>query len=209
MSLSLLIILPPLHIVANRIQEINVKGKSSFEQITDKMHVFEMKITSLKKSFKSMFKNTKRIIRTTSMILVAIILETFEFTYSLRIVEDYGISVLNIPDLTKVNYLNIFALSSIRYSTNFVHAVPLINLIPGQGLGITDFILSNNTYAIIAEKHLDLYFKNPDLISEMSEQTSLIIRFFNFYLKRIIALVITLLFILKYLLTKNKRKVNL
>lgn len=206
MSLSLLIILPPLHILTNRIQEVYFDRKRTFEQVTDKMHVFEMQITSLKKSFGSMFKNKKRITRTTMMIVFAIVIETFEFTYSLRMVEDYGINVVKVDGLTKANYYNILALSSVRYSANFIHTVPIINLMPGQGLGITDFALNDTTTAIIADKHNDLFNTNVDVINKMSDETTLIIRFFNFFLKKLVGLIITICFLIKYFFFKKLKK---
>lgn len=206
LSMSLLIILPPLHILVNRVQEAYYGKNKSFEQATDKMQVFEMQITSLKKSFGSMFRDKKRITRTTSMIVIAILIETFEFTYSLRMVEDYGIYVKGYDGLEKANYYNVFALSSIRYSVNFIHSVPIINLIPGQGLGITDFALNDTTSAIIANKHIELYYSNNDLIEKMSDETTLIIRFFNFFLKRLVALAITLSFLIKYFIIKKIKK---
>lgn len=200
LSISLLIVLPPLHILWNKITLLRYSREGNTEKIIDKMNNFEMNLISLKHSFKNVFKKRKKMTRITSLILINIVIETFEFTFGLRMVEGYAYNEGIINSVG--NYWNIFAISSVRYMSGFVYHVPIINLIPGQGAGITDLTLKISTEGVIGHAHNWTEISSNDL-SDLSEQTTFLMRFFNFYLRRIIALVLTTIFIGRFLMKKG------
>lgn len=204
LSISLFIILPPLHIFYNKILEGYHNKFGTLDDLTDSMTSFEMQLKNIKSNLPKQFKNYKRIFRLALIIIISIVIETFEFTFILKMVENYNLNVQK-ETFEAANYNNVFAISSVRYVSSFVHHFPILNIIPGQGLGISDKSLNDMTYAIVASKHQELNNYNFDLIDDISSESTLIIRFFNFYLKKIIALLITISFIIKYtLFRKNK-----
>lgn len=203
LSVSIFIILPPLHIFYNYILEKIHWKKGTLDSLTDSMTSFEMQIRNIKTNLPKQFKNYKRMIRLGMIIIFSIILETFEFTYSLRMVENYNKDVLELG-FEKANYFNVFAISSIRYMSSFVHHFPILNIIPGQGIGISDFVLNDLTNAIVTSKHDKLV--DPDIVDVISSESSLIIRFFNFYLKKAISLIITLAFLIYALFIRKIKR---
>ncbi len=195
LSISLLIIMPPLHILYNKILLIQYGRKSNSDHIINKMTDFETNLIQLKKSFKGIFKNKERFYRITIIIVLNILIETFEFTFGLRMVEDYAINVTGVSGLVAANYWNVFAISSVRYMSGYIYHVPILNLLPGQGTGITDLTLKISTQGVIYHAHGSWSADNINIINDMGEQTTFVMRFFNFYLRRMIALVITTIFV--------------
>ncbi len=202
LALTLLIIIPPLHILYNKILFLRYRNEKNSNIIIDKFTVFEMNLVTLKHSFKDIFKDRERLIRMILTMSVVIVLETFEFTFGLRLVEDYAYNIGYIS--STASYWNIFAISGVRYMSGFIRSVPLVELIPGQGLGFTDAVLNSYTKGVINHAHLNNLL-NTEQIDALSQQTTFIMRFFNFYLKRIIALFICIIFIPIAISKKNKR----
>lgn len=205
LSVSIFIILPPLHIFYNYILEKIHWKKGTLDSLTDSMTSFEMQIRNIKTNLPNQFKNYKRMIRLGMIIIFSIILETFEFTYSLRMVENYNKDVLG-KVFDKADYFNVFAISSIRYMSSFVHHFPILNIIPGQGIGISDFVLNDLTNAIVTSKHHELSNDISGIVDDISSESSLIIRFFNFYLKKAISLIITLTFLIYALFIRKIKR---
>lgn len=202
LSISLLIVLPPLHILWNKITIFRYRNEKDTDLIINKMNIFEMNLITLKHSFKDIFKNKERFWRIILIIFLNIIVETFEFTFGLKIVEGYAINNNLIQEAG--HYWNILAISSVRYMSGFVYHVPIINLLPGQGTGITDLTLKLSTEGVIGHAHNWENLSN-DQISDLGEQTTFLMRFFNFYLRRVIALVITTFIVGKILLNKKEK----
>lgn len=200
LSISLLIVMPPLHIFWNKITLFRYRREGNTEIIIDKMNQFEMNLISLKHSFKSVFKNKKKITRILSLIIINIVIETFEFTFGLKIVEGYAYNSGIVNSIG--SYWNIFAISGVRYMSGFIYHVPIINLLPGQGAGITDITLKISTEGVIGHAH-----NWEDLtrlqIKDLGEQTTFLMRFFNFYLRRIIALIVTTVFFGRFLILRG------
>lgn len=193
LSITLLLIMPPLHILYNKYIILRYSRVKNSNQLTEQMVNFEMNLIQLKTSFSSIFKNKERLYRITSILMIKIIIETFEFTFALHLVEDYAINV-NGLNMAASGYWNLFAISGVRYMSNFIHHVPIINLIPGQGVGITDLSLKISTQGIVSFSHRgELVEQNA--LNDIGEQSTLVMRMFNFYLKRFIALVISTVFI--------------
>lgn len=207
LSISLFILLPPLHIFYNLVQEKILYRKDTIDSLTDSMTSFEMQLRNIKSNIPNQFKNWSRMIRLALIIIVSIILETFEFTFTLRMVENYNHSIIYLNDeFDLAKYNNVFAISSIRYISSFVHHFPILNIIPGQGMGISDFVLNDLTNAIVTIKHNEV--TDASIIESISKESTFIIRFFNFYLKKSISLIITLIFIINILFFKKFKKLN-
>lgn len=204
LSISLLIIMPPLHIIYNKFLLIKYSNNKNTENVTTKLTSFEMNLIQLKTSFKNIFKNKDRFYRVTIFILLNIIVETFEFTFALRIVEDYAVDVMQMPGLVKANYWNILAISSVRYMSGFVYHVPILNLLPGQGVGTTDLVLKISTVGVINHAHIGERV-DATIINDLGEQTTFVMRFFNFYLRRLIALILSTTFVIIAILNRSKK----
>lgn len=166
------------------------------------MAIFEMNLISLKKSIRSVFSNRERLYKMTATMIIVIFLETFEYTYSLILIESFAYNESLIPSVG--NYWNLVEISSVRYISGFVHHVPLLNIIPGQGAGITDAVLDWTTTGIIGYAHDDIL--DLKIINDLSDESTFVLRFFNFYLKKIIAILVTLFFIPKVILKKGGNK---
>lgn len=203
LAITLLIVMPPLHILYNKMMFIRYRNEKNSNVLIDKFTTFEMNLVHLKTTFKDIFKDYSRLSRMSITMVVVILLETFEFTFSLRLVEDYANYTTG---FSTANYWNVFAISGVRYMSGFVRHVPIINLIPGQGMGITEIILSNYTYGIINHAHGNGAL-SINQVTDLSEQTTFIIRFFNFYLKRFIALIICMIIIPRALINR-RRNIN-
>ncbi len=206
LSLSLLIILPPLHILWSWIIELRHGRKDDVSTLLNRMTNFELNLITLKNSTKAMLKDKVKMARVTTVILVGIILELFEFTYSLRIVEDFWANeTLNTANqFQTARYNNLLAISSVRYMSNFAYHVPIINALPGQGMGLTDEILKNSTEGIILNAHGGYSNISESEVKNLSAQTTFIIRFFNFYLRKIVAFMVSLIFVIKGISLKVK-----
>lgn len=202
LSISLLIVMPPLHMLWNKITLFRYRNESNSNLVLDKMNTFEMNLISLKHSFKYLFKNKERLWRVVLIILFNIMIETFEFTFGLKIVEGYAFNEGLISEVA--GYWNIFAISSVRYMSGFIYHVPILNLLPGQGVGITDITLKLSTEGVIGHAHGWHDKLTSENINDLGEQTTFLMRFFNFYLRRIIALVISTIFIIRILILKKK-----
>lgn len=201
LSISLLIVMPPLHILWNKMTLIRSRKETNISLTLDKMNTFEMNLISLKHSFKYIFKNKERLWRVVLIILFNILIETFEFTFGLKIVEGYAFNEGLISEVA--SYWNILAISSVRYMSGFIYHVPILNLLPGQGVGITDITLKLSTEGVIGHAHgWNGEFSNEQ-INDLGEQTTFLMRFFNFYLRRIIALLISTIFITRILILKK------
>lgn len=204
LSLSMLIILPPLHILWNRIQIQYFDKKITASALVNKLTGFEMQLRSLKASIPKMFKNHKRTLRIFLMIIVSIMIETFEFSYSLTMTEEYAINVQNVENFSQGSYYNIFAISGIRYMTSFIHQVPILNIVPGQGLFISDSALKDSTFMIVQSKHSSA--TETSLLEDIAEQSTLIIRLFNFYFKKIVALFVVILLVFRIMFKSFKNE---
>ncbi len=93
--------------------------------------------------------------------------------------------------------------------SSFLRSVPLLELLPGQGMGITELALSSYTYGVIYHAHGAPTITNEleSLTKDLSQQTTFVMRFFNFYLKKAIALVICLIF-LPIAVSKRNKKIS-
>lgn len=174
----------------------------STSELVNKMTGFEMQIRSLRSSIPKMFKNYKRITRLTLVILISILIETLEFSYSLSMTEEYAIHINYYENFRQASYYNVFAISGVRYMVGFIHQVPILNIIPGQGLGISDLVLRDSTELIVQSKHEDIF--DQTIINNISQQSTLIIKLFNFYFKKIIALIVVTIMIFNIFLRSIK-----
>lgn len=202
LAMTMLIIIPPLHILYNKILFVRYRNQKNSNIIIDKFTTFEMNLVSLKHSFKKIFKDRQRLMRMIITMIIVIVLETFEFTFGLRVVEDYAHNIGYISQTA--SYWNVFAISGVRYMSGFIRSVPIIELIPGQGLGFTDLVLNSYTKGVIFHAHIADSF-STDQVNSLSQQTTFIMRFFNFYLKRLIALLICMVVVPRAIFNKNKR----
>lgn len=204
LSISLLIVFPPLHILYNKILELWYGMRKNTNQLINKMTTFENNLILLKRGSKTIFKNRARILRVSLFILIGILVELFEFTYGLRMVEDYNIHY-GIISIQKGTYWNLFAISSVRFMSGFAYHVPILNALPGQGMGITDAMLSASTSGVINHAHISESLSRDD-ISDLSVQTTFLMRFYNFYMRRIVALFSSVTLLTNILIIKRMRK---
>lgn len=181
----LLLIMPPLHILYNKLVELYYGRKGNVDSLITKMTNFENNLVVLKHKSRNMIKDTQRFWRVFLFIIIGIAIETFEFTYGLRIIEDYY--AYNNSWFTAGSYWNILQISSARFMTGYVYHVPLLNIIPGQGMGVTDLALKVSTSGIINHSHINEALDSV-FIDSLAEQTALVMRFYNFYLRRAFAL---------------------
>lgn len=177
----------------------------------------EMTFKSMKNSAKSIFKRKDRIYRTSITLLFLIFIEALEIMYIYEIVENYMYSNNSLfieSGLEKTHYFNFLQLSGIRMMVSHVYNFPIINILPGNGMGVIDHFMINMNEIIFINTHFDKINYNDfanlvdfkDLSIDFAEQTAFITRFFNVYLKRFISSLFALYIVIK--LVSRKLKMN-
>lgn len=195
LAINLLIVLPPLHILFSKMMGVYYGGTKDSEKVINKFTTFEMNLVHLKHSYKNIFSNRERLFKMSLTMFIVILIETFEFTFGLRLVEDYAVQYSVFSDLTSNGqYWNVFAISGVRYMSSFIRHLPIIAWIPGQGIGFTEAVLEVYTEGVINNAH-GWGILTESTVESLSEQTTFVMRFFNFYLKRLIAIGITAVFV--------------
>lgn len=209
-------LLLPSHIIYNYFytkvilfkKESNIIGASKNREIS---------LLNLKRSSRSLFENKDRIYRIGIMVIVLILIESLEMTYAFNIVEDSMFkdnSFLIENNIRSSTYANFIYISGLRTIITNVHNFPLLNVIPGNGMALSEFLMKNIYDVVFISQHSDLYplISNPlftddivDISLNFSVQSTFIIRFFNVYLPRIISFIITLMVIAKLIIKKMKR----
>lgn len=151
--------------------------------------------------FSRLFESKERIYRILMLTVGMTIFEAVETVVIFQMVEDYYVYSLHEPLLgTTASYWNIFSIAGVRLMSSYVHMFPLLNIIPGQGAGITDLFMSNVNVLVIAKQHglssADVHL-NFEEISRYSDSATIITRFMNFYLKKIISIFIVIYICIK------------
>lgn len=177
--------------------------------VIDKLTLKEMSLLSMKRSTKTLLRARHRIYRLSITIFLMIVLEALETMYIYKIVENYMFShnVLQQYGIEhKANYSNFIQLSGIRLMVSNIHNFPIINVIPGNSMGVMEIFMKNvNEIVFISAHNNDISFANG-IASDFAEQTAFISRFFNTYLRRLFSLVITIYVVIKIMTRKLKAK---
>ncbi len=210
--IPIVILLPPAHIAFNAINT-RVEIRRNNNGIVNRLTNREMSILSMKKSAKSIFDRKDRIYRIALTLVLLTFIEALEIMYIFKIVENYMFqeSIMQFTEV-KANYNNFLQLSGIRMMVRNVYAFPVINLMPGNGMLVIEFFMSNVNQTIFIAQHN--YFEASassnvqsimSISNDFAEQTAFITRFFNVYLRRFISLVVTLWVVKKIIVRKAKR----
>lgn len=87
--------------------------------------------------------------------------------YIYKIVENFMIYngiFQNIID-SKAGYNNFLQLSGLRMLISNVHLFPIINIIPGNGMGIMEYFMTSMNQVVFINAHLNDFANNFDIIS--------------------------------------------
>lgn len=194
---------PPAHYLYNKIYTKIVLFKKS-PNVFENMKNREFSILSLKSAKKNSLLQKDRMIRLSLMILISVMIEALELIYIFNIVEMY-----NTP-IDPVMHYNFFQISGTRYMVSGIRHFPVVNIMPGDGLLFIELFMSHTYEALYVFSHLnssgDISAINLDSASKFAMQTTFITRFFNTYLQRIVALIITLFVVGKLINRKNREK---
>lgn len=186
---SFIIILPPAQYIYNFITTKYFVYNNKNNIITY-FNNREKSIESLKLSTKKVFRNRQLLMRVTFTLVFLTIIEALETMYIFNIVEESMSARTNFDDYFYSNFLQ---LTGIRLMINRLHECPIINIIPGSGLGIIEYLMSNINEVIFIYHHdFNNINEMKNLASSFSQETAFITRFFNIYLQRFLSLSITL-----------------
>lgn len=172
--------------------------------VISKLETREMSILSMKKTSKELFKRKDRIYRIIITMLFMIFLEAFEIMYIYKIVENsmYFNGILDSSITEKAKYTNFMSLSGIRLMATSIHSFPLINVIPGNSMGIMEYFLSRVNEAVFITQHNFDPSISSDIARNFAEQSAFITRFFNTYLSKFLSITIALFIIFKMIARK-------
>lgn len=204
---SSVIFIPFLQILYVKIKTNFLLSKRNSTEVLTKVNS-EVFFTSL--AFNGLFKERNRIYWMFLMTFGMTMFEAIETVMTFQIVEDYYDIYLGAPLLGQTaTYWNIFGIAGVRLMSTYVHMFPLLNIIPGQGVGITDLFMSNVNILVTAKQHsIDPFLINDnyDEIAEFSSSVTIITRFLNFYLKKLLAIIFALSIILTLIYRKFTSK---
>ncbi len=189
-----LILFPPVHFIYNKIHLFTFLKND--KNISIALENNQMSYSSLKKSTKNIFKEKERMIRVFVIILGIVFLEALESLYIFNLIESFMFIQNN--GYEKVMHFNFLELSGARFMITQVKNFPLINILPGNGIGFVEYFMSNiYEYIYIFSHKLDITESNILLANSFSQQATFVTRFFNSYLKFFFSLSITSIIILK------------
>lgn len=181
--------IPPVHYFYNKIYTWIVLFKKNPNVFDDLQHR-EMGLQNLKTSTSSLMLNWERLFRVSATIIIVIFIETFEMMYIFNIVEQ------SMPN-TIIHY-NFLQLSGARYMISQINHFPIINIMPGNGIGpIEEFMSNIFQYIYLFSHNLVNNDSNKIVADSFASQTTFMTRFFNSYFKGILHLAITMYIIAK------------
>lgn len=192
-----LVYMPPVHYVYNKIYTrvaLIKKDNDVFNSMVNR----EMSLKSLKGSTKKIFESNSRIFRISMIILITTILEAFELMCTFNIVENFNDS--------QIRHYNFVQLSGARFMITQIKHFPGINILPGSGMGVNEYFMSQSYQAMYIFSHRSIDSINEINVSDAESfavQTTFIIRFFNVYLMRILSLIVTITVISKTILKRR------
>lgn len=175
--------MPPAHYVYNKVYNLITylrKDPNVFEIMQHR----EMGLLNLKSSTSNMLLNKERLYRISLSITLMIFIEAFELMYVFNIVEQ---SQSNWDPIIHYNFLQ---LSGARYMITQINHFPIINVMPGNGVGVIEHFM-DNTYKYIFLASHNANINDPELMSnakEFADQTTFITRFYNSYFPTILRL---------------------
>lgn len=191
------------------IQNVYVKAKTNIllrkNDSSSQLTKVNSEMFFLSQGFNGVFKNKQRIYSMLLMTVGMTLFEAIETVMIFQVVDDYYVESLQTPLLgVPGHYWNIFGIAGVRLMSSYVHMFPLLNIVPGQGTGITDLFMSNVNIMVAAKQHgLDgvgissLSDTDYLALSQFSNCATIITRFLNFYLRKMISLFITIWIVFK------------
>lgn len=155
---------------------------------------------------KEIWKNKRLVTRTLLFILVPIVVEGIETILYFNMIDSLVLKETGFYSSNFSLYYNWISISGIRLVASNIRNFPLLNIIPANGIGVTEVALNTLYSTIYTHKHIDNLNVWGDYTSnDMAQMTTVMTRFFNTYLQTIITLLFTMVIII---LEIFKRKYN-
>lgn len=155
----------------------------------------------------SIWKDKQRLTRVLLFIIVPIIIEGIETVIYFDMIDSLVLKESGYFDTDFSLYWDIISISGIRLVAANVTNFPLLNMIPAKGMGITEIALTSLYNNIFAFKHLGSeYVLGSYSVTDMSQMTTVMTRFFNSYLSTIVTTLGTAIIISMEVLRRHARK---
>ncbi|BDU67790.1 MAG: hypothetical protein TYPL_4430 [Candidatus Tyloplasma litorale] len=181
---------------------IKIRGKNDASIILETNYHNMKTLNSNKLTFK---KSKDRALRVSLLVIGPIIFEALESMFFVNMMETAIIDNNQYPSgWSQHIYWNFISISGLRLMATNIHNVPIINVLPGKGLGFSEFGLKQ-VYALLFSVQHSMSIQDP-YIQNISSQTSFATRFFNMYLPIIISFIITMWVILRTILKEKTKK---
>lgn len=193
---SFIIILPPAQYIYNYFTTKYFMLRDKNNIITF-FHNKEKSVESLRMSTKRVFKNKSMILRVTLVVIFLTIIEALETMYIFNIIEESSslTGQLSNLEISSNNYNNFMQLTGVRYMINRLHECPIINIMPGAGLGVVEYLMTNMNEVIFVYEHnvgISELSQVNDVATSFAQETAFVTRFFNIYLQRFLSMSISL-----------------
>lgn len=148
-----------------------------------------------------------RIYRTLMFIVVPLFLEGIETVLYFNLVD--SLLLIEVGNYNKFKlYWDFISISGLRLAANNIHNFPIINILPGKGMGFSEFGLNTLYEAIFAKQHSSEDLStlwNGKTPADLSQMTSFVTRFFNQYLPIIITFVISAIILTKESISRKAK----
>ena len=128
--------------------------------------------------------------RATLLICVPIVIEGIETILYFNMIDQITLIRNGNQEDFKI-YWDFISISGLRLMATNIHNFPLINILPGKGMGFSEFGLTTLYETIFIFKHGGVNVWGDLNASDMSEMTSFMTRFFNQYLQMALVLIIS------------------
>ncbi len=206
---AMIVFMYPMHYIYNVIYT-QLSLRKNPNRTIEMMENREMSLISVKRSYKKILSQKEKIYRTMLLVTMPIFLNAFEMVYIFKMTENYMMHYNNTLSTiveSAPKYNNFISLTGLRLMSKSIHDFPIINIMPGNGIGIIEYFMSFSNQAVFLHEHgvADM-MGDPDninfminLSSDFAEQTAFITRFFGTYLKKCISLTISLSVVIKLL----------